>query len=279
VRVWPRHWNIETLVCSMRGHVTPALAATRLRPEDRELGLDLTDGRRMARCLRCDAWVEGFPPAAEDVTSELIPPLAELELPRRGPTLHDAVILRLIAIDRGLHAVVFGLLTIALTVVDTKLFDLQSFARDAADRLDGVASNTGPHASHDALSRELHRIAELRQGTITTLAITAAVYCVIEGIEAVGLWRERRWAEYLTVVATAGFLPFEIHELLDRVSVFRVSALVVNIAILVYLIYAKRLFGVRGGVHAVHEQIDWAGVLAPPTRPEPEPPHPTPTRT
>jgi len=279
VRVWPRHWNIETLVCSMRGHVAPAATVATLRGDDRELGFEAENGRRYSRCLRCDAWIEGFPPAAADVTSERIPPLDELELPRRGRPLHDAVILRLIAIDRGLHAVVFGLLTIALTVVDTKLFDLQSFARDAADRLDGVASNTGPHASHDALSRELHRIAELRQGTITTLAITAAVYCVIEGTEAVGLWRERRWAEYLTVVATAGFLPFEIHELLDRVSVFRVSALVVNIAILVYLIYAKRLFGVRGGVHAVHEQIDWAGVLAPPTRPEPEPPHPTPTRT
>src|SRR3954470_9071457 len=215
----------------------------RLRGNDRELGFESENGRRYSRCLRCDAWTEGFPPAAADVTSDVIPPLGELELPRRGPPLHDAVILRLIAIDRGLHAVVFGLLTIALTVVDTKLFDLQSFARDAADRLDGVASNTGPHASHDALSRELHRIAELRQGTITTLAVTAAVYCIVEGVEAVGLWRERRWAEYLTVVATAGFLPFEIRELLDRVSLFRIGALVVNIAILSYLIYAKRLFG------------------------------------
>ena len=278
MRLWPRHWNIETLVCSMRGHVAPAATVERLRPEDRELGVESEDGRRYSRCLRCDAWCEGFVPSAADATSEVIPPLEQLDRPRRGQPLHDAVILRLIAIDRGLHAVVFGLLAVALTVVDTKLFDLQSFAHDAADRLDGVASNTGPHASHDVLSRELHRIAELRQGTITTLAITAAVYCIIEGVEAVGLWRERRWAEYLTVVATAGFLPFEIHELLDRVSVLRITALVVNVAILVYLIWAKRLFGVRGGAHALHEQIDWQSVLAPPTPSEPAPPHPTPTR-
>ena len=278
MRLWPRHWNIETLVCSMRGHVAPAATVATLRPDDRELGYESGDGRRYARCLRCDAWSEGFAPDPSAVSSDVLPPLDQLDLPRRGQPLHDAVILRLIAIDRGLHAVVFGLLAIALTVVDTKLFDLQSFARDAADRLDGVASNTGPHASHDVLSRELHRIADLRQGTITTLAITAVAYCIIEGVEAVGLWKERRWAEYLTVVATAGFLPFEVHELLDRVSVFRIGALVVNIAILVYLIYAKRLFGVRGGVHAVHEQIDWSSVLAPPTPPEPAPPHPTPTR-
>lgn len=262
----------------MRGHVAPAAAAATLRPEDRELGYESVDGRRYSRCLRCDAWSEGFAPAPGTATCDVLPPFEQLDLPRRGQPLHDAVILRLIAIDRGLHAVVFGLLAIALTVVDTKLFDLQSFARDAADRLDGVASNTGPHASHDVLSRELHRIAELRQGTITTLAITATAYCIVEGVEAVGLWRERRWAEYLTVVATAGFLPFEIHELLDRVSVFRVGALVVNLAILVYLISAKRLFGVRGGAHALHDQIDWESVLAAPTPPEPAPPHPTPTR-
>jgi uncharacterized membrane protein (DUF2068 family) len=232
----------------------------------------------MARCLRCDAWIETLSPSPEEAEWEVLPPLQQLDVPRRGEPLYDAIVLRLIAIDRGVHAVLFGFLAIALFFVDTKLFDLQSFARDAAERLDGVASNTGPHASHDVLSNELHRIADLRQSTITTIAITAAVYCIVEGVEAVGLWREKRWAEYLTVVATAGFLPFEIHELLDRVSVFRVGALVVNVAILVYLVSAKRLFGVRGGAHALHEQIDWDAILAPPKAPEPEPPHPTPTR-
>ena len=278
MRFWPRRWNVETLVCAMRGHVAPATQATHLRPEDRELGVETSDGRRYSRCLRCDSWIEGFPPSGQQARSEVLPPIEALDLPRRGEPLHEAILLRLIAIDRGVHAVIFGLLAITLTVLDTKLFDLQSFARDAADRLDGVASNTGPHASHDVLSRELHRIADLRQGTITALAITAAAYCIVEGIEAVGLWKERRWAEYLTVVATAGFLPFEVRELADRVSVFRVGALVVNIAILVYLVWNKRLFGVRGGPQGLHERIDWGRVLSPPTPPEPEPPHPTPTR-
>jgi len=76
------------------------------------------------------------------------------------------------------------------------------------------------------------------------VAVTAAVYCILEGTEAVGLWKERRWAEYLTAVATAGFLPFEIIELTKKVSPLKVGTLVVNVAILVYLIWAKRLFGV-----------------------------------
>jgi len=263
-------------VCSMRGHVTPALRVARLRPEDRELGLDTHDGRRLARCLRCDVWVEGLPPAAEEVTQDVVPPLSELKLPRRGKPLTDAILLRLIAIDRGVHAVVFGLLAVVLFLVDVKLFDLHTFARGAAERLDGVVYGT--RAPNGLLSKELHRLADLKSSTLTVLAVTATIYCVIEGVEAVGLWLEKRWAEYLTVVATAGFLPFEIRELLDHVTLVRIGALVVNVVILVYLVYAKRLFGVRGGAAALHDQIDWDAVLEPPVESDSRPPHSTPTR-
>jgi uncharacterized membrane protein (DUF2068 family) len=95
---------------------------------------------------------------------------------------------------------------------------------------------------------------------------TAIVYSVVEGVEAVGLWLEKRWAEYLTAVATAGFLPFEVHELTKRVTVLRVTALVVNVAILVWLVRRKRLFGVRGGERAVEqeEEFDRRVLFGPP---------------
>ena len=43
------------------------------------------------------------------------------------------------------------------------------------------------------------------------------------------------------------FLPFEIYELTERVSPLKVIGFVINLAVVVYLIYAKRLFGLRGG--------------------------------
>jgi uncharacterized membrane protein (DUF2068 family) len=79
------------------------------------------------------------------------------------------------------------------------------------------------------------------------VAAIAAVYAVLEGVEAVGLWYMKRWAEYLTFVATCGFLPYEIYELSRSVSPFKIVALVLNLAIAGYLLYAKRLFGVHGG--------------------------------
>ena len=66
-------------------------------------------------------------------------------------------------------------------------------------------------------------------------------------MEAVGLWLGRRWAEYLTLVATAVFIPLEIYELSRGVSPFKLIAFVVNVAVIAYLLFAKRLFGIRGG--------------------------------
>jgi uncharacterized membrane protein (DUF2068 family) len=225
--------------------VTPAAHVARLRPEDVELGVDLADGRRLARCLRCDVWIEFEPP--EHPERETLPPLSELRMPRRGRPLREAIILRLIAIDRGVHSVIFGALAALLFALELNLGSLRG---EAQRIIDEVTSQTGQGASQGFIVRELHRFLHVGKGTVTILAFTALAYCVVEGVEAVGLWRERRWAEYLTAIATAGFLPFEINELMKRVTVLRIGALVVNVAILVWLVWRKRLFGIRGGPQA-----------------------------
>jgi len=84
---------------------------------------------------------------------------------------------------------------------------------------------------------------------------------VLEGVEAVGLWLQKRWAEYLTFLATTLFLPLEVYELTKTVSPFKVIALIINLAVVIYLLYAKRLFGLRGGAaaeEALREQdVGW----------------------
>src|SRR5205809_541404 len=84
--------------------------------------------------------------------------------------------------------------------------------------------HAGRAASQSSLVRELGRFLRLYTQSLLSLGVTAVACSVVEGIEAVGLWLERRWAEYLTAVATAGFLPFEIHELIDRVTWVRIVA-------------------------------------------------------
>lgn len=250
MRVVPKRWSNETWVCSLRGHVTPAASAQRLRPIDTELGVDLADGRRLARCLRCDVWV---PVASipEDAPINL-PPHGELPRPRRGKRLEDAILLRLIAIDRAVHSIMFTLLAVGLILLETNLGYVQQVGADLADKLNIAVSESGQQAGRSFVSRSFHEVLNLRRHNLKILLVTAIVYAVVEGVEAVGLWRERRWAEYLTVLATAGFLPFELIELVDKVTALRVGALVLNVAVLLWLLWSKRLFGLRGG-HAALE--------------------------
>jgi uncharacterized membrane protein (DUF2068 family) len=65
-------------------------------------------------------------------------------------------------------------------------------------------------------------------------AFCYAAVCVAEGI---GLYLEKVWGEVLTLLITASFLPFEIHELFRRVTAIRVSALAINLLVLAYLLY------------------------------------------
>ena len=76
----------------------------------------------------------------------------------------------------------------------------------------------------------------------TTIALVVLAYAVVEGTEGVGLAMRRRWAEYLIVVATGLFIPYEVWEVVHRVTLFRVGGLLLNVAIVVYLGYRKRLF-------------------------------------
>ena len=76
---------------------------------------------------------------------------------------------------------------------------------------------------------------------------------MLEGIEAVGLWFAKRWAEYLTFLATTILLPLEIYEIIHRQSLLKIIGFIINVAVVIYLLYAKRLFGVRGGGKADEE--------------------------
>lgn len=74
------------------------------------------------------------------------------------------------------------------------------------------------------------------------LALGAFVYAGLELAEGLGLALRRRWAEYLTVLATSFFLPFELAAVLRHATPLRVGALLLNAAVVVYLAWRKRLF-------------------------------------
>ena len=62
----------------------------------------------------------------------------------------------------------------------------------------------------------------------------------METVEAIGLWRRKVWAEWLVIVVTASFLPFEVWELIRQPAPIKLAALVLNVAVLVYLVRRRQ---------------------------------------
>ena len=91
----------------------------------------------------------------------------------------------------------------------------------------------------------LELAANLTSSRLQLLALGATAYASLHLVEAWGLWRGMRWAEWLGVVAGGLYIPFELYEVTKSVTWIRLGVLVVNVAIVVYL--ASVLWRARRG--------------------------------
>jgi uncharacterized membrane protein (DUF2068 family) len=249
-RFLPR-FHYELLVCGTRGHELVGTDVARLEPQDAIVAFE-RDDVRWHRCLRCDSWLPL--PRPKNPVREHMPPRGEIELPLRGRPLRDRIVLRLIAVDRALHFVILAALGIAVLVFASRQEQLRGeFYRVASALQRGVGG--GPVQSERVgLLGELNKLFSLRSTTLHSVGLGILGYGVLEGLEAVGLWLQKRWAEYLTFIATSVFLPLEVYELANHLTAFKVIAFVLNVAVVIYLLWAKRLFGIRGGAAAEERQ-------------------------
>ena len=144
---------------------------------------------------------------------------------------HSRAILRLIASFRYVKAlllIVSGLA--ALHVVHVGI------ARSVARFVEAM-----PYASqHAFVADALGKVTRLPPKRIEELAIVLFLYAALFLVEGTGLWMEKVWAEWLTIVATLSFIPFEAYEVFHKVTAVRVAILVMNVAIVGYLIYRRR---------------------------------------
>ena len=74
-------------------------------------------------------------------------------------------------------------------------------------------------------------------GRLQLIAAGAAVYAIVRFIEAYGLWRERRWAEWFAAVSGAIYVPFELLELYRHVNWLSLGVLVMNLTIVAIMLY------------------------------------------
>jgi uncharacterized membrane protein (DUF2068 family) len=275
-----RRLSYELLDCGWHGHVLVGTDAAAVRPGDDLVAREL-DGLRWYRCLRCDSWLPRALPAAP--TRPFPPGRDEITLPLRGRPLRDRYVLRLIALDRSVHFVVLAVLAAAVFVfIVNKSAWQQDFLR-IVTALQGSVG--GPvNTSSGGIEGELTKLFAFSTRNLELTGVALAAYAALEGVEAVGLWRGKRWAEYLTFLATVLLVPLEVYEIAGKPTVLKCLTLAINVAIVVYLMLAKRLFGLRGGERAqraVRETDEgWAALeraTPRPVAPSPTPPPPPPT--
>jgi uncharacterized membrane protein (DUF2068 family) len=180
---------------------------------------------------------------------------------RRGKELRSALILRIFAVERYLRALIFGGAAIGVWQFSDSRSSLQhAFNRDLPT-VRRLYEDLGFSFQHSKLIGLVQHALRLDSRTLGYLAIGLAAYAILEVIEGTGLWLLKRWGEYFAMVATSLFLPYEIYDLTGKVTALRAGAFIVNLALVVYLVVTKRLFGVRGGKRAYEERLREGSII------------------
>jgi uncharacterized membrane protein (DUF2068 family) len=140
-----------------------------------------------------------------------------------------------------------GLLAIALFKwFKSALLLLLSFGflrllhRDLGEVAEGLANNLRLDPDNRYLDALFAKLSLLGDKKFATLSELAFAYSALFFTEGTGLFFEKRWAEYLTIIATASFIPLEFYELFKNPSVVRSLLLTLNAGVVVFLIVSLR---------------------------------------
>ena len=248
---WRVDWRVDWSLrgCARHGHATYAPDEPELRERMRA---DTAAGEAW-RCLRCADFVVG-PPSGSG-------PADQAPIVLRGRALRDAVVLRLFAVERWVRALLLALLGVAVLRFRSSQTSLRQLFEQALPAAKPLADVLNLDLAHSPTVARIRSLLGANPSTLTWVAVALFTYAAIQVGEGVGLWSLRRWGEYLAVVATSVFLPFEVYELTEKVTWLRVLAFVVNVLLVVYLVWSKRLFGARGGRAAYERERRSMSVL------------------
>jgi uncharacterized membrane protein (DUF2068 family) len=86
----------------------------------------------------------------------------------------------------------------------------------------------------------LEKASNLTPDKIKQLGLGSMIYAGLFLTEGIGLWLEKRWAEWLTIIITSSLIPFEIYEIYRHTTAIKIAVLLINVAIVAYLFYRIR---------------------------------------
>ncbi len=107
---------------------------------------------------------------------------------------------------------------------------------DAVHTLRHVLTELGVDPGRPLLVKGIAKVSGIDHRKLELVGVGTFVYAAVFLVEGVGLLLRRRWAEYLTSIVTASFIPFEIYELAHKPAASKVAGLAANVLIVVYLV-------------------------------------------
>ncbi len=143
----------------------------------------------------------------------------------------DIGILRLVAF--------FKLVKAALLIV-AGIGILRLVHVDPAVQLDHWVAKLGLDPGRRFITHAIQRVSDFPPHRIKQLGIGTFLYAALFLTEGIGLWLLKLWAEWFTVIATGSLIPIEYYEIYRHPSAIKVLVLLINIAIVVYLVYQIR---------------------------------------
>jgi uncharacterized membrane protein (DUF2068 family) len=93
---------------------------------------------------------------------------------------------------------------------------------------------------HRMVSWLVQLFSGLSASRVAALRMVTLAYAAVFAVEGIGLWMEKRWAEWLTVVVTASLIPLELWEMFHRPTIGKLAILLGNAAIVGYLVWHVR---------------------------------------
>ena len=133
----------------------------------------------------------------------------------------------LIAVYKGLQALLF----IALGIGAIRLLH-----RDIGDVFDNIREALHFSPESRLVNFLADKVSLVNDPMLRRIGAFAFCYAGLSLGEGIGLYLEKAWGEVLTLLITASFLPWEIFEVLHRVTWLRVGLLVINSLVLLYLL-------------------------------------------
>src|ERR1700720_1484082 len=93
---------------------------------------------------------------------------------------------------------------------------------------------------HAVVTRALTLFSGLSETQIHVMRIATFTYAAVFAVEGVGLWMQKRWAEWLTCIITASLIPLEAWEIIYRPTIGKILILLANAAVVAYLVWHVR---------------------------------------